>query len=101
MSKLKKASRSLASAALLAMAGTLSFTAPASAQDELKVSVELPEATMREMKEQGSVSLDQLRKNGLEVTVKGEGEVQLVMLAFAIREGKVGKSWSSRPLPEI
>ena len=87
MSKLKKARHSLASAALLAMAGTLGFTAPASAQDELKVSVELPEATMREMKEQGSVSLDQLRKNGVEVTVEGRADVQLLVFAFAIREG--------------
>ena len=87
MSKLKKVRRSLASAALLAMAGTLGFTAPASAQDELKVSVELSEATMREMKEQGSVSLDQLRKNGLEVTVEGRADVQLLVFAFAIREG--------------
>lgn len=98
MSDLKKARRSLAGAVLFAMAGTLCFTAPASAQ--VNASVDLPEASMRELK-QGSLSVEQLRKNGLAVTVKGEGGVRLVVLAFAIREGKVGKPWSSRPLPEI
>lgn len=67
----------------------------------MNASVEFPDDTIRYLSERGSVSVEQVRKIGLTVTVKGETGTRLVVLAFAFKEGRIGKPWTSRPLPEV
>lgn len=82
----------------LATTGALGFTASMSA--EVRVSVAFPDATMRAFRE-GPVSADQLRKNGLTIRVDGEEEVRLVVFVYAIKQGQLGRPWTSQPLPSV
>ncbi len=91
----QKLRHTLASATLLVAVAALGFVAPANA--EVRVSLKLPDATMKAR----SISNEDLRKNGLIVRMEGQGDAKLVVFAFQIKDGKIGRPWNSRPLPKI
>ena len=73
---------------LLAIAAAAGSTTPAAAQEhtEAAVSVELPDATLKAGRDEGSLPFDQLRKNGLVVATKGDAKGELMV--FAQREAE-------------
>jgi hypothetical protein len=48
------------------------------------------------MQDAEGASWDLIRRNGLILTVEGEGEFDLVMFAFAVQNGRVTNRWNSR-----
>lgn len=91
----QKLRRTFASATLLVAAAAIGFVAPANA--EVRVSLKLPDATMKAR----SISTEDLRKNGLMVRMEGQGDAKLVVFAYEIKNGEIGRPWNSRPLPKI
>ncbi len=69
----------------------------ASLHAEVRVTADFTDATMRVMRER-PVSIDQLRKDGLAVDIRGRDEVELSVFVYVIEGGQVGKRWISYPM---
>ena len=55
-----------------------------------------PSATSKAMQGAEGAPWDLIRRNGLILTVEGEGAFDLVMFAFAVQNGRVTNRWNSR-----
>ncbi len=55
-----------------------------------------PSATSKAMQGAEGAPWDLIRRNGLILTVEGEGAFDLVMFAFAVQNGRVTGRWNSR-----
>lgn len=64
---------------------------------EARVSIAFPDVC-KDAFRKGPVSADQLRKYGLNVRVDSDEEIELVVFVYAVKNGRVGKPWTSYPL---
>ncbi len=75
------------------------FTSPALRAQEradTEVSLGLPAATARALRNDEGITRDQLRRNGLILTVRGEGSLDLVLYVLTVRHGRIVGRWTSR-----
>lgn len=61
-----------------------------------QLSLQLPAATKTAVGSRDGISWEQLRRNGLDLSARGDGEVWLVMFSLTLENGRVIDSWTSQ-----
>jgi len=64
-----------------------------------RLALRLPAASQTALDGRDGLTWDQMRRNGLDLTARGSGEVSLVMFVLAVRDGRVVDKWQSSAFP--